>query len=120
MDANYLRNELSLFTGTENYYRHPFNRQSTYTDGVKHFCEIAGGGAYWLLDILMTEPEILKQQLNFASIKFVVADSVGVLTVNDGNDSPPVFTREIEWTTTPDGEWGFYFTDNVLMLPSEY
>jgi hypothetical protein len=40
--------DLSQFTGTENYYRHPFGK-ALFTDGVKYFAETAG--AYWFIDI---------------------------------------------------------------------
>jgi hypothetical protein len=40
--------ELTQFTGTENWYRHPIVRKMLYTDGIKHMMNKAG--AYWLID----------------------------------------------------------------------
>ena len=40
--------DLSQFTGTENWYRHNLNTDILYTDGAKYVAETAG--AYWLLD----------------------------------------------------------------------
>ena len=46
-------------------------------------------------------------------------DHSATLACEDGN-SKIVFTKEIEFTDFPLDEIAFYFTDNVLMLPSEY
>ncbi len=42
------KSDLAQFTGSENWYRHGFNRNVLYTDGAQHVAE--HGGAYWLLD----------------------------------------------------------------------
>ena len=39
------------------------------------------------------------------------------LVDGNGND---LFTKSIDYTDCPEGEWKFFFTGNVLMLPSEY
>lgn len=120
-DAQELRNELRNFTGTETWFRHPLNRNITYTEGTKFFVENAGGGAYWLLDILVTQPEILTQMREggFATITLEVVGSKATLTCGDGNDNV-VYRREIDYTDCPEGTWVLWFTDNVILLPSEY
>ena len=42
--------DLRQFTGSENWYRHPFVRQVLFTDGAKYVAD--QGGAYWLLDAI--------------------------------------------------------------------
>src|ERR1022692_563214 len=42
------KSDLAQFTGSDNWYRHPINRNVLYTDGAQHVAE--HGGAYWLLD----------------------------------------------------------------------
>ncbi len=113
------KEDLSQFTGTEQWYRHGIARNVLYTDGAKYVAE--SGGAFWLLD-----------EIAFAqSIQAVAAEAFQVwkLQVNPGNsatlacedgNSKIVFTKQIEFTDFPLDEIAFYFTDNVLMLPSEY
>ncbi|MFN9476090.1 DUF6876 family protein [Acidovorax sp.] len=111
---------LQTFTGTEQYHRHPMYREPVYTDGMRYFFQNAGQGAYWLLDILATEPAIRKQAQEFASIKLAVKDSGAMLAVNDGDDSANVFERRINYTDCPEGTYQFYWVSGVLMLSREY
>lgn len=113
-----LRQELAHCTGTENWYRHPMNREWLYTDGVQHFCEAAG--AYWFMDILVTEPEILQTAQEFAAVTLTVLPTQQArITVTDGNENE-TFHRHLQYTDCPEGEWRFYMYNNVLMLTSEY
>jgi len=51
--------------------------------------------------------------------KLTVRDCEGVLTCDDGNGHV-VYTKPIPFTDFPFQEIEFYFTDNVILLPSEY
>lgn len=129
-DTSELKNRLSQHTGTQDVFRHSIVRSFVYTEGVKDFAENAGGGAYWLLDILATEPEIRSlikgSGMAFATLK--VNGGKGRLSVDDGNDSPPVYTRDLDYTDCPSGEWMFYMSETevagqqvtMILLPSEY
>lgn len=124
-DANELRNALSQFICTEGYFFNPINRNIHYTDGAKFFFENAGGGAYWLLDIFLTQPEILKalKTEHFLVVQLTVNDDMlAVLTVaNDtGSDATVYYRRDLDYTDCPAGEWMFYMIDHVILLPSEY
>lgn len=124
-DANELRSALSQFTGTEGYFFNPINRNIHYTDGAKFFFENAGGGAYWLLDFLITQPEILKplKTEHFLIVQLAVTDDMrAVLTVaNDtGSDAIVYYRRDLDYTDCPAGEWMLYMIDHVILLPSEY
>jgi hypothetical protein len=113
--------QLAGFTGSETMYQHTINRNVIYTEGVRHFAQNAGHGAYWLLDIMATEPKILRQQREFALVKLVAKNGKAKLTVDDGNDgSEPVYKKNISFTDCPDGEWKFYFIEGTILLPSEY
>jgi hypothetical protein len=46
-------------------------------------------------------------------------DRSAVIKVADGNENI-VYTKQIEFTDCPEGDWIFYLTDNVLLLTSEY
>jgi len=121
-DAAKLRTALAHYTGTVHYYRHPFSR-CTYTDGVKFFAQNAGGGAYWLLDILLTQPEVLQAQREHGMVfcwLTVTPDRKAVLHVERDGGEPELYRRAIDWTDCPEGKWLFYFVDDILLIPSEY
>ena len=111
--------DLESFTGSENWYRHGLVRTITYTDGAKYVAD--EGGAYWLLDEIA-----LAQKFNprvrvepFQVWTLAVSENTGVLTCDDGNGNI-VYTKPIPFTDFPLAEIKFYFTDNVILLPSEY
>lgn len=119
--AESLREALRQFYGSDTLYRSPLNRSVVYTEGVKHFADAVGG--YWLLDILATEPAILKEAREFADVRLVVKDDrTAQLTVTDGGkgaDPVVVYERHLNFTDCPVGEWQFFFENFTLMLPSE-
>lgn len=121
-NAAELSHQLAHHTGSDTWFKHPFNRSCTYTEGVRTFAESAGGGAYWLLDILLTQPEIINAQREHGIVFITLAVSRGsaMLTVVPDTDAPALYTRHIDFTDCPEGQWKFYFGNDVLMLPSEY
>lgn len=123
MEASELVSNLANFYGTEQWYRHGLNRNVLFTDGVKYFADTVG--AYWLLDILATEPAILKEGAEFASVTLQVAtDGKAHLTVTDGGKGGRkekiVYERNISWTDCPPGKWEFFIEGNIILLPSEH
>ena len=50
---------------------------------------------------------------------FTSGDSLATLACDDGNGII-VFTKQIEFTDFPLPEIALYFTDGVILLPSEY
>lgn len=112
-----LRAGLAHFYGSNVVYRHALNRNVVYTEGVQYFAEQAG--AYWFLDILATEPAILKQAREFASIELKVKDDKATILVTDGDDHE-VYRQEIGYTDCPEGDWHFFFVGATIMLRTEY
>ena len=111
--------ELKQFTGSESWYRHSLMRKVLYTDGAQYVAE--KGGAYWLLDeiaLSQIEPKIAAETFQVWRLK-VHSDNSATLTCDDGNDNT-VYTKRISFTDFPLEEIAFYFTDNVIMLTSEY
>jgi hypothetical protein len=112
--------KLHTFTGSEYWYRHPFVRQVLYTDGAKYVAE--KGGAYWLLDEIAFAQ---KGNKRVAAEPFQVwklqvkADRTAKLTCEDGNGKK-VYAKRLDYTDFPLAEIIFYFTDNVILLTSEY
>jgi len=112
--------DLRQFTGTENWYRHGINRKVVFTDGAKYVAD--QGGAYWLLDAIAIaqhrERDVAFEEFQVWRLK-VNADRSASLTCDDGNGNI-VYTQNIPFTDFPLDEIKLYFTDNTILLPSEY
>lgn len=122
--ADKLRDQLTQFYGSEQLYRHGLNKSVLYTDGVQFFAQNAGNGAYWLLDILATEPDILKEAREFAHVQLYVdeANQARLVVADGGTDdnAPTVaYQRVLNFTDCPPGVWEFYFENMTIMLPGE-
>jgi len=113
------KTNLSQFTGSEQWYRHSIVRKVLYTDGAQYVAE--SGGAYWLIDEIafgQSESKIATAEFQVWWLK-VNADQTAILSCEDGNGRT-VFNKHIEYADFPFDKISFYFTDNVIMLPSEY
>jgi hypothetical protein len=112
--------DLKQFTGTEKWYRHAINRSVLFTDGAKYVAD--AGGAYWLLDeIALIQPydkRVSAEEFQVWTLK-VNPDRTATLTCEDG-DYHIVFSKEIEFTDFPLDSITLWFTNNVILLPSEY
>ena len=114
------RAALRQFTGTEQWYRHGLVRNVLFTDGAKYVADSAG--AYWLLDEIAFaqkgEPAIAAEAFQFWKLA-VKPNQTATLTCEDG-DGHAVFSKEIEFTDFPAEGVELYFTDNTILVPSEY
>jgi hypothetical protein len=112
--------DLRQFTGSEQWYRHALVRDVLYTDGAQYLAE--RGGAYWLLDEIALanryENRVMAESFQLWKLT-VSSDCKATLACEDGNGRE-VFSKAIEYTDFPLKEVKLYFTDNVIMLPSEY
>jgi hypothetical protein len=110
--------DLAQFIGSENWYQHGLVRSITYTDGAKYVADHAG--AYWLLDEIALSQRVTSVKVEpFQVWKLGVRAREGTLTCDDGNGNV-VYRKPIPYTDFPLPEITFYFTDNVILLPSEY
>lgn len=111
--------DLAQFTGSESFYRHNLVRAVVYTEGVQYLADKAG--AYWLVDKIATEQ--LRRRIHqeeFQAWKLVVnADKSATLTMEDGNGKS-LTQEKIDWTDFPLPEITLWFTNNTILLPSEY
>jgi hypothetical protein len=79
-------------------------------------------GAYWLLDEIALAERYEKTVAGeeFQLWKLTVnADRTATLTCEDGNGKA-VYRKAIEYTDFPLPEIALYFTNSVILLPSEY
>lgn len=136
-NGNELHNLLRQHSGSEVIYKHPLVASFNYTEGVLEFAQKAGNGAYWMLDILATEPAILKQikAFGFALVLLKVTGTKFLLTVADDIGEPPIFSLDGNTDcpeapvteSNPDGVWKFYLETGyvgngvvtICMLPQE-
>ena len=114
------KSDLDQFTGSENWYRHGINRNILFTDGAKYVADTAG--AHWLLDEIVIiqrhDQRVAAEEFQFWKLA-VRPDHTATLTCDEGNGII-VFTKEIDFTDFPLDEITFYFTNNVIYLPSEH
>ena len=78
--------------------------------------------AYWLLDEIALAQRYNKRVAGegFQLWKLTVkADHTATLACEDGNGRT-VHSKRIPFTDFPLDEISFYFTDNTILLPSEY
>jgi hypothetical protein len=120
MKTPFTPQELLQFTGNEHRHRHAINRKVHFTDGVKYVAERAG--AYWLIDeIALIQPcdkrvtaeafQVWRLQVN--------TDRAALLVCEDGNDNV-VYKKAIPRTDFPGEGITLWFTDNTILLPTEY
>jgi len=114
------KGDLHQFTGSGHWYRHGLVRNVVFTDGAKYVAD--KGGAYWLLDEIAFaqkgEPTVAAEAFQVWTLT-VRPDKTATLTCDDGNDNA-VFSKEIDHTDFPLDEVQLWFTDNTILLPSEY
>jgi hypothetical protein len=120
MTKTLLESDLKQFTGSEHWYRHGLVRNVLFTDGAKHVAD--AGGAHWLLDEIALAQRFVKTVAaeEFQVWKLAVeADSTASLSCEDGNGNM-VYRKTIPFTDFPLKGVTLYFTDNTILLPSEY
>jgi len=119
MNTYELQNNLSQFTGSENYYR--VMPRLVITDGVQYLARQAN--SYWLVStiysLLITQPICSE----FVVARLTVSEKTADLVLDDGNDQI-IAKQAIDYTDFPLDAISIYCsyqeTTWVLLLPSEY
>jgi len=118
---------LNGFTGTEQYYFNPFFKPIKYTDGIKF---LSDNKASWLVTdtqaVLLYNPEVKEgyEQEGFICVKWKFEGNKAQATYTDGNENI-LFIQDYEYTDflkhyVTESELNLYYTNEVLMLSSEY
>lgn len=114
-----------FYGGSDGRTRHPFNRKFIYTDGVKAVADEAG--AYWLLDIVATEVAQIcmrewdqrENSMTFLRV-LVTKGSTAKIWLERDTDDEVFWTRDLEFTDFPEGDWMFYMgIDGLVDQPNE-
>lgn len=115
-----LKSQLRNFCGTETWFSHPLFLKFTYTEGVQFLAQ--EGECYWLIDLIFgfqIDQQAVRNELFQCWDLKVAENKTATLICDDGNGNT-VFTLELTYTTFPMESIRLYFTDNVLLLTSEY
>lgn len=114
------KHDLAQFTGTERWFRHSMLRSILYTEGAQYVAE--KGGAYWLLDEIAfaqrSEPAVAAEP--FQLWKLTVQEDEGATLVCEDGNCQIIYSKKIGYTDFPLDEIKLFYTDNVILLPSEY
>lgn len=97
--------------GCNYFVRHSLVPFFEYSDGVKEVADAAG--LYWLLDIIATEipPVMRKHQVVHGAVLVKVTGSKAILSFNESEGSPVLWTRNIDYTDMPAGDFIFEIAD---------
>lgn len=96
--------------GCNGFYRHWAVRSFQYTDGVK---ALADEGCHWLLDIVATEVPKAMRKTNAPHALLIVrvGDDKANMELTAEDDAPPIWSKHIDFTDLPAGEWVFELGD---------
>jgi hypothetical protein len=116
MTCNIDKKELNNFIGSENIYSGYMGIK--YTDGCKYFID---NEASWLISDMAVICKVKKEVKAepFISIHSIVKNNKAEVIYTDGNNKT-LFIQKYSYTDLPTGQYDFYFTDNTLLLTTEY
>lgn len=118
MTDNELTQALQQFCGSETLYR--LYPQVNITEGVKFLCEEAQ--CYWIIDIIWSckmLQAVRREPFQVYRLTVDVAKQTGEIVCTDGNESE-LFRQVLPFTDFPLAYLTLYYTDDVVLLPSEY
>lgn len=111
--------DLTAFTGTDNWFRHPVVKRILYTDSIRHM--MVKGAAFWLIDEIAFQqyhPRVRTEQFQVWTLTVNLKEATGTLTCEDGNGRV-LCSKQIPYTDFPLAEIKVYFSNDVILLPSE-
>lgn len=96
--------------GANYFVRHPMARLFQYSDGVE---AIANAGCHWLVDIIATEiPKVMRSAgVVHGYVDVKVADGKAMLSFQEAEATPKLWSRKIDYTDMPAGEYVFEIGD---------
>ncbi|MEK7434183.1 MAG: DUF6876 family protein [Cyanobacteriota bacterium] len=113
-----IESEIRSFCGTDKWYQLYPNVLAT--DGIKFIFDTAQ--AYWIGDIvfsIQSYPKVKSEVFQFYELLVDLESSTGEIKVTDGNENI-IYSQKIQYTDFPLPKFSFYYTNDVILLPSEY
>jgi hypothetical protein len=120
MSCTVKQSDLDHFTGSEHMYYHWAVHRIHYTDGVEY---LNANGAAWLVDLIALKqtdkahPEIKAEPFQLWKLELLHTQQAAVIC-EDGNGKQ-VYRYDLDFTDFP-FPIKLYFTDNTILLTSEY
>lgn len=109
-------NELNHHIGTSHYYKHPMGYH--YTDGVADMADKYG--AFWLIDVIASHAmEHRDHHFLTGLLRLEPGTNKATFELTDGNGST-LAKQKIPFTDFPALKQDLWFSNGVIMLPSEY
>lgn len=111
---------LRAFSGSDSFYRHALNRNTLMTEGVAH---CADNGFGWLTDKIATLqaiPKVKAEPFQVWHLRRVCANNNRAKLVCEDGNNKVVYAEVIDYTDCEEPGITFWFSDGVMMLPSEY
>lgn len=109
-----LRSALRQAPRSDRVYSHRLNPNFCYTEGFRHFLLNAGGGAYWLADLLALEPQIARGVAQHGLLVAALNVDCGTASLAVAVDRTGrqayrdvIHSQHIGATDCPPGEWLF-------------
>ncbi|WP_424001284.1 DUF6876 family protein [Maribacter sp. IgM3_T14_3] len=124
MNPQELKEQLAAFSGTESFYKIPL-LNTVITDGIQYLASKAN--CFWLVTDASVVAKSLMNRSSFITVDFKklstekqkVLGYAAVIEYSDGNDTI-LETQKYHLTDFPLETIRLFFTNNTLMLPSEY
>jgi len=116
MTCNVKTEELNHFTGSMNKYSGYMGTK--HTEGCNY---LIANEASWLVSDIAVICKMKKEVKDepFIAIHAIVKNRKAEVIYTNGNNHE-LFIQKYSYTDLPNGNYDFYFTDNTLMLSSEY
>jgi len=118
-----LEDALVQFSGTEAYHKFsPFSKL-VLTDGAAFLAKNAGGGAFWLMDIIASYQKQCEKDDMLRDIQFwtlTVHDDRSATLICERDTGNVAIKQEIPSTDFPLKSVKLYCQNGVILLPSEY
>ena len=124
MNEQDLKNQLATFSGTESFYKIPL-LNTVITDGIQYLANKAN--CFWLVTDASVVAKSLMNRSSFITVDFKklstekqkILGYAAVMEYSDGNDTI-LEIQKYHLTDFPLETIRLFFTNNTLMLPSEY
>lgn len=109
--------ELNYFTGSQEFYKHPFG--IIYTEGIKFLADSCE--CYWLIDLIASyqfESKVKKEEFQVYKLK-VNKNRTARVKIEDGNNHLIAY-QDIEYTDFPLDKIEIWYSNSTIYLPTEH
>ena len=113
-----LKTKLKEFIGSDCFYKHPLFPKYLYTEGVCYLAKEAN--AYWLIEYIFSRQEEKLSKYSFQIWKLQVHKNRTANVIVENGDCEKITSYQLDFTNFPMEEITLWFTNNTLLLPSEY